>query len=300
MCAAPSPKILTLTGNLLAERTLEFSDWGAGRTQRAQGESFQVGGKGINVSKMLQRLGAPTTALYFSGGHSGAECREWLARQKFHSHGFPTVASTRVGIVIRGGHFPETTFMAPDAVPDKAAVQACVDYLDAQPAGQVLAVCGSVPGWTTTEFDPLRAALERWVGRGILVADTYGPPLAWFAQQPLALIKVNAAELRTLFPAGAPTPELLQRAAQSGRVRRWIITDGSSPVWFQESPGTAASLSPPSVAEVSATGSGDVFFACALEAHFRRGLSLAETVAFALPYAAANAAHPGIADFPLF
>ncbi len=114
MSDSPTPAILTLTGNLLAERTLEFSDWAAGRTQRAQRESFQVGGKGINVSKMLQRLGAPTTALCFTGGATGSECGQWLGRQKFASQIFPTVHSTRVGIVIRGGAQPETTFFGPD------------------------------------------------------------------------------------------------------------------------------------------------------------------------------------------
>src|SRR5690349_10646767 len=55
---------------------------------------------------------------------------------------------------------------------------------------------------------------------------------------------------------------------------------------------------PPSIREVSATGSGDVFFACVLQALFVRSLTLREAVAFALPYAAANAAHAGIAEFP--
>jgi 3'-phosphoadenosine 5'-phosphosulfate (PAPS) 3'-phosphatase len=53
-----APHIFTLTGNLLAERTLTFDAWAPGRTQRATAESFQVGGKGINVAKMLARLGA--------------------------------------------------------------------------------------------------------------------------------------------------------------------------------------------------------------------------------------------------
>ena len=68
----------TLTGNLLAERTLTFTDWEPGRTQRAREESFQVGGKGINVSRMLQRLGERSTALCFAGGAAGAECTERL------------------------------------------------------------------------------------------------------------------------------------------------------------------------------------------------------------------------------
>ena len=56
--AFPSQHLYTLTGNLLAERTLEFDHWSPGRTQRAKRQTFQVGGKGINVAKMLTRLAA--------------------------------------------------------------------------------------------------------------------------------------------------------------------------------------------------------------------------------------------------
>ena len=293
--------IFSLTGNLLAERTLEFADWSPGKTQRAVRESFQVGGKGINVAKMLHRLGAPTTALCFAGGAAGAECGQWLHAQKFASRIFPTLGSTRIGIVVRGGRQPETTFFSPDSPPDAAAIRACADDLDAQPPGQVLALCGSLPGWPTIEFDPLRAALGRWQERGQLASDTYGPPLVWLAKQPLALIKINAAELRGLVgAAGVPsgTAGLIKLAAERWPVRRWIITDGAGPVWFQEGEGEPVSLTPPRVNEISPTGSGDVLFACVLDSLFRHGRTLAESVAGALPFAAANAAHPGIAEFP--
>ncbi len=296
------PAIYTLTGNLLAERTLEFSAWSAGQTQRALRESFQVGGKGINVSKMLHRLGTPTTALGFIGGATGAECAAWLARQKFASQLFPTGLPTRSGLVVRSGTQPETTFLGPDAAPDAAAISACAEYLDAQPRGQVLALCGSFPGWSSLEFDPLRAALSRWLGPGQVAADTYGPPLAWCASQPIALVKINATELRTLFPSAPPAASvstLIRSAAARGPVPRWVVTDGASPVWFQEGAGEPASLTPPRVPEVSPTGSGDVLFACVLDSLFRRRATLAEAVTRALPYAAANAAHAGVADFPL-
>ena len=56
---------------------------------------------------------------------------------------------------------------------------------------------------------------------------------------------------------------------------------------------------PPPVRAVSATGSGDVLLASLLHAHFQLGKTWPEALTFALPLAAANAAHEGIAEFPL-
>lgn len=290
---ARAPHVFTLTGNLLAERTLEFDTWSPGRTQRAVAESFQVGGKGINVAKMLTRIRTPNTALCFTGGSAGAECEAWLAQRGFAHRAFPTVGATRTGVVVRdhSGATRETTFLGADCVPDAAALQACADFLEAQPDGQVLALCGSFPGWNEPAAAPLRAALERWNARGVLVADTYGPPLAWAVARPLALVKVNADEVRSI---GA-TDTLA--AAQPTAVQRWVVSDGPAPIRVRDETGQSHTLTPPVVREVSATGSGDVLLACILHAWLVRGLPLLDAVKFALPYAAANAAHPGIAEF---
>src|SRR4051812_33795949 len=116
------PHIFTLTGNLLAERTLEFDRWSPGRTQRATRETFQVGGKGVNVAKMLTRLGVPNTALCFIGGTPGAECEQWLRERHFNFRAFGTASPTRVGTVVRdaSGAHSETTFLGPDVPPDAA------------------------------------------------------------------------------------------------------------------------------------------------------------------------------------
>jgi 1-phosphofructokinase len=284
----------TLTGNLLWERTLTFADWAPGRTQRAERESFQVGGKGVNVAKMLRRLGVASTALCFAGGPAGDAGVAWLREHGFDFQAFPSARPTREGLVVRGGNQPETTFLGPDAPPGPAGVQACAAWLDQAPDGGLLAVCGSLPGWAGADFDSLRAALERWLRRGTLAVDTYGPPLAWFVRRPVDLIKINRTELEGL-QAGSDL------AALRGQfpVRSWVVTDGPGPVRLLDAAGVTAALTPPPVREVSATGSGDVLLACLLEAHGQRGLPLAAAVAWALPYAAANAADPGVADFAL-
>ncbi|MCE2863337.1 MAG: hypothetical protein RIR76_1211 [Verrucomicrobiota bacterium] len=285
----PAPLILTLTGNLLAERTLDFEAWEPGRTQRARTESFQVGGKGINVARMLRRLGAPHVALGFAGGATGDECEAWLQARGFHHRLFRTGGSTRVGTVVRTTNRPETTFLGPDVPPDAAAAAACAAFLEAQPAGTVLAVCGSLPGWATPALQPLRDTIARWVRRGILAVDTYGTPLADLVTLGPDLVKINAQEL-----AGLPEPSHPEFAPQR---TRWILTDGPGPVRVRDADGERT-FPPPQVTEVSPTGSGDVLFACVLAALYQRGDTLDSAVRRALPYAAANAAHPGIAEFP--
>jgi fructose-1-phosphate kinase PfkB-like protein len=296
------PTLYTLTGNLLWERTLDFASWAPGKTQRAQAESFQVGGKGINVARMLARLGAPTLALCFTGGSSGTEALAWLNARGLPHHAFPTTSATRTGTVIRAEGQPETTFLGPDAAPDPAAWAACAAYVEKIPAGDVLALCGSFPGWATPAAEPLRTALARRAVRGTLVADTYGPPLAWALQQPLALVKINRDEFDAYQPERSPAEPFATRlssALAKTRVQAWVVTDGAGPVWLNQPGSPPRSLTPPVVKTVSATGSGDVLLACLLDGCYQRHLALPDALARALPYAAANAAAAGIADFDL-
>ncbi|MEO6567945.1 MAG: PfkB family carbohydrate kinase [Opitutaceae bacterium] len=293
MSHSSPPHVFTLTGNLLAERTLTFSAWKPGKTQRATAESFQVGGKGINVSKMLSRLRVPNTALGFAGGAPGTESEAWLRARGFNFRLFPTQAPTRIGVVVRshGESEPETTFLGPDVPPDADALRACADYLNAQDAGQVLALCGSFPGWTDASFEPLYDAVDQWLERGKVMVDVYGPTLAWFLKRRVDLIKINADELLPFAPDLANLPA-------NAAAKRWVVTNGAGLVQIRDLDGSVSTATPPSMKEVSATGSGDVLFACVVDGLCARGMRLRDAVSFALPYAAANAAHAGIAEFP--
>lgn len=298
------PTLYTLTGNLLWERTLEFATWAPGKTQRARTSSFQVGGKGINVARMLVRLGATTEALCFAGGSTGADCTAWLREKNIPHRAFANSEATRIGTVIRSPDQPETTFFSPDVVPDAQAWAACAAFVDQLPANSVLALCGSFPGWITPASEPLRSALSRFAARATLVADTYGPPLDWAVSLPLALVKINRDEFDAL--SATPAPVLAEPFATrlvalstSSAVRTWIVTDGGKPVWFVEKGGAPRTFTPPAVNAVSPTGSGDVLLACMLHGRHHQGLSLSDALAYALPFAAANAANGGIADFDL-
>lgn len=299
------PRILTLTANLLAETTYTYETWAEGATQRATAESFQVGGKGINVTRMLARLGADSVALYFPGGSTGERCAGWLRKHGVPTEPFITPHETRSGAVVRAAGRAETTFLGAENRVDPRAILACARYLDTQETGTVLAVTGSIPGWRDPALAPLREATVHWAARGPLSVDTYGPPLADLAALPAELVKINRREFSGLL--GIPPSELtesrmaelLPQIAREHPARRWVVTDGPRPVWLWEGGKAALSVTPPQTAEVSPTGSGDVLHAGILLALFERGESLENAVRFALPLAAANAASPGVADFDL-
>ncbi|MBL4574977.1 MAG: hypothetical protein JKY51_02620, partial [Opitutaceae bacterium] len=147
------PTILTFTANLLAETTYTFNSWEEGKTQRATEEFFQVGGKGINVSKMLKRLDSETRALCFLGGETGKRCDAWLKERKFPFEPFQTEGETRSGAVVRANGKAETTYLGLDSQVCTESIQACVDYLDTQGADTVLAICGVIQNWDTSAWN---------------------------------------------------------------------------------------------------------------------------------------------------
>jgi len=294
-------RILTLTTNLLAETTLEYPEWEKGKTHRATNQSFQVGGKGINVVKMLARLNAPATALCFPGGESGRRCERWLVENGVTFQPFPTPEETRIGTVVRVPGEPETTFLGLDCVVDSESVKACCDTLAAQPPGTQLALCGVIQNWEDPVWDQLREEFRIWNGHQMLAADTYGPPLRWMAELGASMIKLNRVEFSSLMGEGelapADLPEALRSAIESFPVNRWVVSDGGAAIWHIERGSDPRSFTPPRIKEISPTGSGDVLFAGILDGLLNRGFDLDRSIELGARLASASAAQPGIADF---
>lgn len=296
------PPIATLTANLLAETTYEFDAWRPEATQRAKRESFQVGGKGINVAKMLRKLGAETLALCFPGGPFGPMCQDWLEASGIPHAAFPDGCETRSGCVVRAPGRPETTFLGVDSAVSREALGQALRRVEALGAPAILALCGVVPRWEEPVWDLLRDWIERRPEGIGLAIDTYGPSLDWLARRDPSIVKINRQELETLFPneREAPTATLLEQAAAAYPRPQWVVTDGGGPVWFKDVGSAPDAFDPPSVACVSPTGSGDVFFAALLDGLANRpGHTLPSAAMRAADFASRSAAMPGIAEFEL-
>ncbi|MFO7724606.1 MAG: PfkB family carbohydrate kinase [Oceanipulchritudo sp.] len=294
---------MTLTGNLLAEWTFVVGATHPGETHRAKGMDFQVGGKGINVSRVLRRLGEETEALGFANGPLADQCTQWLGYNRIPHRFFPLgETGVRPGFVIRekAGKTPETTFLGQDkSVPD-ASWKAAFQYLRERRPGW-LALCGSIPGWRPQWAAEVRDLLQLDTPVRLCV-DTYGPPLRDLAQLPLDAVKINRSELDRLIDGSGKlsTPEAIAEARSGSPVRTWIITDGSRPVIAGLADGVTYSFSPASILEQSPTGSGDTFLAALLH-RWRKATREPEeaALAFATACATSNASSPGIGDFPM-
>ncbi len=297
------PKIITFTANLLAETTYEYASWQQGRTQRAVGESFQVGGKGINVSKMLDRLNAENAALCFPGGMFGPMSIEWMKTAGLNLISFVQKCETRSGTVLRSEANEETTFLGADSIVSEEAIRAAVDALNRIEESFVFALCGSIQGWDGSRWDPLRDWVANRRADVVLVIDNYGPSLPWLADQKPEIVKFNRDELVLLFDereASLPTEQLLLMADEKLPCDRWAVTDGGGPVWIKDVGCRPVMITPPEVECISPTGCGDVFFATLLDCLYNEdNYDLEAAAKLAADYASRSAALSGIADFPV-
>ena len=74
--------IYTVTFNPSLDYVVKVDNFAVGEINRTQVENIYPGGKGINVSLVLQNLGLQSVALGFTAGFSGAEnacCRRQAA-----------------------------------------------------------------------------------------------------------------------------------------------------------------------------------------------------------------------------
>lgn len=91
--------ILTVTFNPAVDKTV-FIDgrFSAGVLNRSSSSLISCGGKGINVSRALCKLGCRTTAIGFCGGTCGRMLKEGLEHEKVPNYLAETSAQTRMNI----------------------------------------------------------------------------------------------------------------------------------------------------------------------------------------------------------
>lgn len=174
------------------------------------------GGGGINVARVMQRLGGDCLALYPAGGINGLQLQQMLAQEQVRSHCIAIAGQTRESFSVHetssGRDF---RFVLPGPMLTPPEWQACLDdvsALDRFPP--YLVASGSLPPGVPLDFYARLARLAKARGSRVVV-DTSGPALAAALAEGVYLIKPSLRELREL--TGQPLasePEWCEAAQQ--------------------------------------------------------------------------------------
>lgn len=209
--------IYTVTFNPALDYVMQVSSFLPGETNRAEGEELQVGGKGINVSIVLARLGMENTALGFLAGDTGELLRTRLERLGVTTDFvFLPAGYTRINVKLKGQVETELNGRGPD-IP-QSAVEELWEKLDRLREGDTLILSGSIPSPLSPHT--YEDILKRLGGKGIrFVVDAAGDLLAHSLPCRPFLVKPNHRELgeltgRELSPDDLPA---LTEAAQELR-----------------------------------------------------------------------------------
>lgn len=212
--------IYTVTLNPSIDYIVEVEDLQLGGLNRMNRDLKLPGGKGINVSRVLNRLGAETTAIGFLGGFTGRHIEELLQEEAIRTDFVHIADDTRINIKLKHGQETEINGQGPKIHTDEA--EALMRKLSALQGNDVVVLSGSVPSSLGSDFYQRMIGVCERTGTDFVI-DTTGEALKnALARKPL-LIKPNHHELADLFGVQLESKEeivvygrrLLQEGAQN-------------------------------------------------------------------------------------
>lgn len=204
--------VYTVTLNPSLDYVVHLERLEKGVLNRTQAEEIQCGGKGVNVSVVLSRLGVDTTALGFAAGFTGMALKD-LLRQTGINEDLMLLPQghTRINLKIKAQEETEINAQGPE-ITHEHLVQ-LMEQLKRLQKGDVLVLAGSVPkGLGDTVYADL---VEMAQGKGgLAVVDAEGALLTNTLECRPFLIKPNHLELGHIFGKTLKTKEEVEQCAQ--------------------------------------------------------------------------------------
>lgn len=185
--------IYTVTFNPALDYVVRMDSLIPGEVNRTAQEEIFFGGKGINVSTVLNELGEESVALGFIAGFTGDALAAGVGHLGVQTDFIKLPAgNTRINVKIKAAK--ETEINAGGPPIPKEAFEALVQKLDRLKEGDVLCLSGSIP--KSLEQNTYEVLLEHLSGRGIrFVVDATGDLLLNVLKYHPFLIKPNHHEL---------------------------------------------------------------------------------------------------------
>ncbi len=189
---------VTLTVNPAVDMSTSTDYVVADRKLRCDSRTFDPGGGGINVARVMRELGVPVLALWTRGGLPGARLEQLLDATGVDHRAIPIERDTRDHLmVVERSSGRQYRFNMPGPRLSPAELEACLEQVAGlDPETPYLVLSGSLPKGAPEDF---YAQLARAAPPGCkVVLDTSDAALRRGVEAPVYLVKPNAGELARL------------------------------------------------------------------------------------------------------
>jgi len=256
--------ILTITLNPLLEKRFVFENIDTGKVNRTGKEFFRAGGKGLNVSRQLNRFNIKNLALTFMGGSNGKVLRSLLTDEDINFSVVSIKSETRIASVIEEHSLNRvTTFIGKNSVISKKEADEFKAKLEKMiNNASVIIFSGSSPCNETDDIFEYGIELANKMDK-ISILDTYGSHLEACIKKSPTVIHNNIEEIEKSFNKNLTKEkdklEFLNYLYQNN-VKLSFLTDGNNPAYASKFD-FHYKVKIPAITPIDPVGSGDSFVA---------------------------------------
>lgn len=280
--------IYTVTFNPSIDYIMFTNDFELDGLNRATETYKFAGGKGINVSRVLQTLNVSSTALGFAGGFPGQFIIETMKKAGIYTDFIQVDEDTRINVKLKTGS--ETEINAPGPSISETQFTALLTQLRNTAKEDTVIVAGSIPKSVPTDAYEQIAKITKQTGAQLVVdaeKDLVEPVLKY---NPL-FIKPNKDELEVMFDTTIKSDEdviiYAREILKMGAASVIVSLGGEGAVYVDYTHNLKATV--PNGKVVNTVGSGDSTVAgmvagleagLSIEASFKQAVSAGTATAF--------------------
>ncbi len=254
------PSIITITFSPCIDKSTSISALVPEKKLQCATPKLEPGGGGINVARVIHKIGGDVIAIFPSGGYTGRHFNHLLEKENVPCNIIETKNETRENIIV----FDESTgnqyrFGMPGTLLSESEWTQCLQAVEKTDLPEFIVASGSLPpGVPSNIFSLLSKTAANKKSK--FIADTSGDALKEAASTGAYLLKPNIGELALL--AGVPVIEMNELESIAKKVLRQypveilVVSAGSEGAMLFTKDETYKVPAPP-VQRKSTVGAGD-------------------------------------------
>ncbi len=250
--------IYTVTFNPAIDYVVRVEEFSLGQVNRSNREEIQFGGKGINVSVMLNHLGTDSCALGFLAGFTGKAIEDDLHRMGIRTDFIHlSQGMTRINVKLKAKEETEINGQGPGI--SQADFQKLLEQVALLQPGDTLVLAGSIP--QSLPDDVYERIIQSLAGKDIqVVVDATRDLLCNVLKYRPFLIKPNHIELGEIFDRTLHTDEEIRECAsllQQRGARNVLVSMAGDGAILLDETGAFHKIAAPKGKVKNSVGAGD-------------------------------------------